>query len=91
MALRTGFEVDQIELSFAKAALFYDKIPVADVLAVKGPLDDMRRAADTKDTVRFDKAYAALTAACNGCHRAAAVGFIVVKTPTSSAFPDQKF
>ena len=40
---------------------------------------------------QFALAYEELTAGCNSCHTALNQGFIVIKTPDASAFPNQEF
>ena len=87
----TSFEIDQIEETFAKAAMFYADIPVAYVVSVRGPLAAMRRTAASSNHLGFSRSFEDLTNACNQCHKAAKVGFIVIKTPDSSPFTDQKF
>ncbi len=85
------FEVTQLKDTFAKAAMFYDKIPIDQVLSINGPLDAIRRAATKKDPAAFATGFAALTTACNGCHQTAKVGFIVIAVPTASPFSDEKY
>ena len=86
-----SFETNQIKDTFLKAAMFYKDLPVANVMSVQEPLDGMRQAAETGDRPSFIRSFEALTNACNQCHKAAQVGFIVIQTPTFSPFTDQKF
>lgn len=86
-----AFEVDQIRDTFLRTAMFYEGIPTNYVVAVEEPLSRMKQAARTGDSPSYESGYAKLTEACNACHRAAKVGFIVIRTPTSSPFADQKF
>ena len=39
----------------------------------------------------FNDAYARLTGTCNACHQATERGFVVIRVPRSSPFPDQDF
>lgn len=43
------------------------------------------------DPVRFEAAYAELTAACNACHAAEQHAMVVIKAPDRAMFPDQDF
>ncbi len=87
----TSFEIDQIKETFLKAALFYNAIPVANVVAVYAPLEAMRAAGRANDHAAFVRGFENLTSACNQCHTGAHVGFVIIQTPTSSPFTDQKF
>jgi hypothetical protein len=51
----------------------------------------LRKAVDAKSSGDFGKAFGKLTDACNRCHRAAGVGFIVIRVPISSPFSNQLF
>jgi hypothetical protein len=86
-----SFEIKQIKETFAKAAMFYDHIPIEYVLSIEKPLNAMQHATEHQDGREFTEGFANLTKACNGCHHAANVGFIVIRTPTSSPFSDQEF
>lgn len=86
-----SFEISQIEETFGKAAMLYRNIPIELIVAGEKPLEVMRKAAAAKDSALFAKAFAELDNSCNGCHRAAEVGFIKIQTPTSSPFTDQQF
>jgi cytochrome c553 len=86
-----SFEVRQMRDTFANAAMFYDQIPIDALLAVAKGLDEVQRASVMKDENAFTRAFSTLTTSCNACHRAAGVGFIVIATPTSASFTDQKF
>jgi hypothetical protein len=90
------YELGQIQKSFADAAQLYPvfkNIPLADLIKNESepPLADLRKAIDAKNLDDFAGAFGRLTDACNRCHRAAGVGFIVVRIPTSSPFSNQLF
>jgi hypothetical protein len=57
----------------------------------KGPMADVAEAIDAKDAAQFNKAFGQLSEGCNACHQAANVGFVVIKPPDASNFPDQEF
>jgi hypothetical protein len=52
---------------------------------------ELRQSIVDKNVPLFESAYLKLTEACNQCHQAADVGFIVVRTPTKSPFSNQIF
>ena len=90
------YELGQIQQSFADAARLYPvfkNIPLAELIKNESepPLADLRKAIDAKNLDDFATAFGKLTDACNRCHRAAGVGFIVIRVPTSSPFSNQLF
>jgi hypothetical protein len=91
-----GYELDLIQQSFDTAARLYPVfkgVPVAELIKQESapPIADLRRAIDAKSSDGSAKAFVRLTEACNGCHRAAGVGFIVIRTPAASPFSNQVF
>jgi hypothetical protein len=86
-----GYELGQIEDSFANAARGYQNIPIENIIIVEKPLQALDSAIKDKDGEHFDNAFTDLTAACNSCHQAGQVGFIVIQTPTASPFSNQDF
>ena len=91
-----AYELDLIQQSFDAAARFYPVfkgVPVAELVKQESapPIADLRRAIDAKSSDGSAKAFVRLTEACNGCHRAAGVGFIVIRTPAASPFSNQLF
>jgi len=90
------YELGRIQQSFADAAQLYPvfkNIPLAELIKSESepPLADLRKAIDAKNLDDFATAFGKLTDACNRCHRAAGVGFIVIRIPTSSPFSNQLF
>jgi cytochrome c553 len=55
------------------------------------PLAELDQAIRAKSPGDFEKAYHRVTAACDSCHQATSNGFIAIKTPKASDFPDQEF
>ena len=86
-----GFETDRIRDTFLRTATFYEGIPVKYLVAVDAPLRELKDASTARDQLAYAAGYERLNAACNACHQAAHVGFIVVITPASSPAADQKF
>ena len=54
-------------------------------------LNRIEKTIDAKDSKEFVSAYDGLTAACNGCHEAASMGFNVIKRPDVPPFSNQDF
>ena len=52
---------------------------------------DLENAISAHDMKKFTEAFDSLTDGCNSCHTALNLGFIVIKTPEASAFPNQEF
>jgi len=69
--------------SIAQANLIHEKTDPA--------MSELRSAIQTTDGPRFRTAYLQITNACNQCHQAAGVGFIVVQPPTRSNTSNQDF
>jgi hypothetical protein len=57
----------------------------------KGPMAAVAEAIAAKDADQFTKAFGQLSDGCNACHQAANVGFVVIKPPEASNYPDQEF
>lgn len=90
------YELGRIQQSFGDASQLYavfKGIPLAQLIKNESepPLADLRKAIDAKNLDDFARAFGKLTDACNRCHRAADVGFIVIRAPTSSPFSNQLF
>lgn len=71
----------------------WEKKPIGEMIksTTAQPLATIERAIGDRDAARFDAAYRALTEACNACHRSLDRGFIVIRVPEASAFPNQDF
>jgi len=52
---------------------------------------DLDEAVRARNAKQFAEAYDALTDGCNSCHTALNQGFIVIKPPEASSFPNQEF
>ena len=91
-----GYELDLIQLGFDAATRLHPtvkELSLADLVKQESapPLAALRRAIDAKSSDGSAKAFVRLTEACNGCHRAAGVGFVVIRVPTASPFSNQLF
>jgi len=92
------YEVDELGEGFDDIVKFHPThkdSPVAPKDAiprmVTQPLADVRAAVGRKDAAAFTRAYDALTASCNDCHRATNFGFNQVQRPASNPYPNQQF
>ena len=85
------YELDQIKYSLNNAVILYRNIPVEYIAAADKPIIELQKAAKEKSASKLWKGFEELTFACNSCHAAGQVGFISIKTPTSSPFSDQEF
>lgn len=86
-----SYEADKLRDSLFRAATFYVNIPVPLVKSADEQLGAILEAAQKRNPVAFERAFADLTTTCNDCHKAAGLEFIRMRTPTSSIFTDQDF
>jgi hypothetical protein len=80
-----------VRLEIASRTQSYRDIPVDFIVSADKPLIALQEAVKSKDGAKLERGFAALTTACNNCHKAAQVGFIFIQTPTYSPFSDQIF
>lgn len=86
-----NYELYQIQNSLSNAARLYLNIPVDKIEMIEQPLAALSEAIKAKNGARFTRAFADFTAACNGCHQVAHVGFIAIQVPAASPFANQSF
>ena len=86
-----AYEIRQLKMSLAEAALLYEGIPVTNVTTMAEPLQALADAIEAKDAGKFAKSYGDLTDRCNGCHQSMGRGFIIMRVPEVSPFADQRF
>jgi hypothetical protein len=86
-----AYEAAKLRDSLFKAALLYENIPVPLIQNADGPLAAASIAAAKGDPKAFTEAFGRLTDACNACHMAGEIGFIRIRTPTSSPYTNQEF
>ena len=87
----SSYTIDRMVDGFKTSAMLYQNIPIRYLVALNRPFLELRHAVQDRNTTEFVQSYADLTNACNACHRAANVGFIVIKTPIDLPFSDQDF
>jgi hypothetical protein len=90
------YQVDELkELleDIAKRVPDYKGTPVGKMIEsiTMPPIGDIESAIKARDWAKFASAFDQLTAACNACHEAANRGFIVIRRPATSPFPNQSF
>jgi hypothetical protein len=86
-----GYELEQLRGRLGNAVVRYQSIPIDLIVAADKSLAALQAAAKAKDQPKLERSFDELTTACNGCHQAAQVGFILIKTPSSHPFSDQEF
>jgi hypothetical protein len=86
-----NYELYQIQDSLRNAVRLYIGIPVDKINMIEQPLVAVSETIKAKNGARFTRAFADFTAACNGCHQAAHVGFITIQVPAASPFANQSF
>lgn len=71
---------------------FHD-IPIKQMIETIAmpPISEVEKAVAAKNRIRFVRAFARLTAACNSCHHGAHRDFVVIQRPAQSVFPNQDF
>jgi hypothetical protein len=71
----------------------FKDLPLGKMLddVITGPIAAAEKTLDAKDFGKFSAAYGKLTDACNACHQATGMGFVVIQRPSGPAFPNQDF
>jgi hypothetical protein len=90
------YEAKELRETFEDVTTYqgaWHDFPIAKLVKtnLEPALDDLDKAVAAKNPANFKKAYDRVTAACNSCHQATSNGFVVIKTPSGSDFPDQEF
>ncbi|MFO1088136.1 MAG: hypothetical protein U1E46_00995 [Hyphomicrobiales bacterium] len=88
------YELGKMRRAFDAAAQLYPvfkSVEQAKLIdsTTKPALESIEKAIQQKDRPAFKRAFRSLTDACNACHKAAGLAFIVIRVPTSSPFSDQ--
>lgn len=89
------YELAQFERTIRRIGKLY---PIARSIAqgelirekTDPPMADLRQAVAERNSEHFEAAYTRLTNACNQCHQATGVGFIVVQTPKGLPLSNQE-
>jgi|GEM_PF-6478804 len=92
------FELDELREALTEAGKYHDRwkdlpfrlssmIPSMMTGALQGCEESIR----TADKATFVRSFDAIASSCNSCHLTAGRSFIVIQTPSASAFPNQQF
>jgi hypothetical protein len=86
-------ELDQALSTVAKVQPKFRNLTVGEMIAsmTGEPMRNLDDAIRARDPKKFSEAYEALTDGCNSCHAALNHGFVVIKVPEASSFPNQEF
>ena len=90
------FQIGEIKELLGDVQDLYPKfksMPFADMIdaVIVGPIVDVEKAVAAKDSAKFTVAFDKLTTACNSCHEAVGLGFVVIQRPTVNQFSNQNF
>ena len=91
-----AYEQHELQEAFDRAARVWPMYQKSDINALlastmKEPMEAVAEAIKNADVGAFNDAYARLTGTCNACHQATERGFVVIRVPRESSFPDQDF
>jgi hypothetical protein len=93
-----AYELDELEEGFADAAQFHpthksspQPLTTAIPTYIDAPVKELRSAIEAKDAKKFEHAFDAMTAGCNGCHVATNFAFNVAVRPKVNTFANQDF
>ncbi|HEX5507442.1 MAG TPA: hypothetical protein VFX37_02960, partial [Pseudolabrys sp.] len=86
-------EIKEIMSDVQDVVPTFKDLPLADMLdsVITGQIADLEKAIQAKDPKKFANSYVKLTEACNACHQATGNGFVVIRRPVQSGFPNQDF
>jgi len=90
------YALEQLRAALANIASAKPKFagfPVGELvdLALTPPFNAVDAAIKQQDAQKFASAFAQVTQGCNACHMELNHAFVVIKTPDTSAFPNQDF
>ncbi|THD72756.1 hypothetical protein [Phenylobacterium sp.] len=91
-----AYEADELRHAFdriAKTIPVYRDNDIAGAAQqnMKAPLDAIDAAIKARNPAAFSLAYGKVTKGCNACHQNLSHREIVIRSPTSGAYPDQDF
>jgi hypothetical protein len=83
------YEVDALQEGFEAV----DKLLGGDTVEqmVGGPMKDLQKAIDEKNSAAFTAAFDQLSTGCNSCHRTLDHAFIAIQRPTLMPYSNQSF
>ena len=82
---------------FGAIAKYYptlNDVPIAQMLSsieASTLSSSLTLAVAARDASQFGRAFDGLTQACNACHQASGIGFVVIQRPSAPPFSNQSF
>lgn len=91
-----AYELDELREALADVVRFqphWNDLPIANLVksTTNAAIQAVKDAIVAGDAARFTAAYGQLTDGCNSCHRSAGHGYLIIRVPRHSPFPDQDF
>jgi hypothetical protein len=91
-----NFEVDELREGFGTVAKYYptwNDLPLGQMVEsiLQTNFSELDKAIAAHDRAQFNRAFDGLTNACNSCHQASNIGFVVIQRPTAPPFTDQTY
>ncbi len=91
-----AYELHELQEAFDRIKRVWPKwqsLPISDLInsGIKPRIALLQSAIKARDATRFAAEYGRLTEMCNICHQASNRGFVVIKKPEVSSFPNQDF
>jgi cytochrome c553 len=90
------FQIGEIKELLGDIQDLYPKfksLPFADMIdaVIVGPIAEVEKAVAARNADQFSAGFDNLTTACNSCHEATGLGFVVIQRPTTNPFSNQNF
>ncbi len=91
-----AYETQELREGFEAVAKYYptfNNVPLAQMIdAIRDAnFPELDKAVAAHDRAQFARAYDGLTQACNACHQANDLPFIVIQRPTAPPFSNQSY
>ena len=86
-----NYELIQIRANVVDAKRLYPNNSKSDMTMMNPAADELGKAIEAKDSVKFTRSFSKLTNACNDCHEASGVGFIQIRVPRLSPIETSPF
>ena len=91
-----AYELRELEEAFDRLSIQWPQWQRQQIVElvetiIRDPLFDLGQAISAKDEAQYAAAYGKLTDACNACHQTTRRGFVVIREPKESMYPDQDF
>jgi hypothetical protein len=93
----SGYELNEIRETVDQATALWPRLgdEKVDLGTLKHlidpPIEEITKAIAQKDKKKFLTSFENLTRSCNACHQASGHAFVVIQTPQTASFGNQKF